>query len=194
MRKSIAVAMLLVAAALPLSAAKKSKETSKERFVDSEAYKEKDEFRSAIIDDYEDLVAGEDIEWLWVKDGVKLSDYKFKLSGKFVNKSEINDKSMMSTFNENFDEVVNSRNEKAAKGTLTVDGGVYWAERMSRGKMWIPYAGGHLAQAGAGIELVFKDSKGNVVAKMRHSGRQGDKPEEAAEELLDDVANYVADH
>lgn len=185
--------MLLLVAALPVSAAKKKKE-SRERFVDSESYKEKDEFRSAIIEDYDDLVAGEDIEWLWVKDGVKLADYKFKLDGKFVNKSEINDKGMMSTFNENFDEIVNSRNEKASKGTVSVEGGVYWAERMSRGKMWIPYAGGHLAQAGVGVELIFKNSKGEVIAMVRHSGRQGDKPEEAAEELLDDLANFVADH
>jgi hypothetical protein len=57
--------------------------------------------------------------------------------------------------------------------------------------MWIPYAGGHLAQAGLGVELVFKDAAGTVVAKIRHSGREGDKLKDAAEELVDDIRRFV---
>jgi hypothetical protein len=74
---------------------------------------------------------------------------------------------------------------------LHVDSAIYWAERSSSKKMWIPYAGGHLAQAGLGVELVFKDAAGTVVAKIRHSGREGDKLKDAAEELVDDIRRFV---
>ncbi len=58
--------------------------------------------------------------------------------------------------------------------------------------MWIPHAGGHLAQAGVGIEPVFTDSTGKVVAEVRHSGREGDHLEDAAEELVDDIRPFVS--
>lgn len=190
MKKFAAVVALMSVVAMPAFAGR----GGKARFVDSDDYKDKSEFKSAIIDDYEGMVEGDDIEWIWVADGIKLSDYKIVLDGKFVNKSDVNDKSMLATLNEEFDDSVNRSNAKKSKGTLRATGGVYWAERMSRGKAWIPYAGGHLAQAGVGIELILKDSSGKTVAKIRHSGREGDKPEYAAQELLDDLDSYVADH
>jgi hypothetical protein len=190
MKKFAAVIALLAVSAMPAFAAR----GGKSKFVDSDDYKDKDEFRSAIIEDYTGMVEGDGIEWVWVADGVKLSDYKIVLDGKFSNKSEINDKAMVSTLNDGFDDGVNRQNDKKTKGTLKAQGGIYWAERANRGKMWIPYAGGHLAQAGVGIELILTDASGKTVAKIRHSGRQGDKPEEAAEELLDDLSAFVAEH
>jgi hypothetical protein len=66
-----------------------------------------------------------------------------------------------------------------------------WAQRANRAKMWIPHAGGHLAQAGVGIELIFRDASGYIVARIRHADREGDALEAAAEERVDDIAGDV---
>jgi hypothetical protein len=162
------------------------------RLVDTSDYKEGD-FVKGVIEDYSDMVEGDDIEWIYVAPGVKLSDYSFKI-GKFKNMSDVTNKEMVTTLEEGFDAAFQRLGKKGSKGTLTTENAIYWAERAQRGKRWIPYAGFHLAQSGVGIEMVFRDSKGKVIAKVRHSGRQGEKLEEAAEELVDDIANFIAKH
>jgi len=42
--------------------------------------------------------------------------------------------------------------------------------------------------------MVFRDSEGNIVAKVRHSGREGGSPGEAAIELIDEIYAFVRDH
>lgn len=164
-----------------------------ERLVDQDEYKE-GEFVKGIIEDYTDMVEGDGIEWIWVEPGVKLRDYKIKI-GEFKNMSEVTNKDMIETLEDGFDESFERLGKKGGReGSLTTENAVYWAERAQSAKRWIPYAGGHLAQSGVGIEMVFRDSSGKIIAKIRHSGRQGEKLEEAAEELVDDVANYIAEH
>jgi len=77
---------------------------------------------------------------------------------------------------------------------LRVEGAIYWAQRANRSKRFIPYAGGHLAQAGVGIELVISDEKGDIVCKIRHSGREGSQLKNAAEELIDEVTRFLAEN
>lgn len=161
----------------------------RDKFVNSREYKDSD-FQKGIIEDYSDMVEGDGVEWYYKADGIKLSEYKVKI-GKFKNMSEITSKSMIETLEESLPESIERAGGKGSSGTLTTENAVYWAERSSAGKKWIPYAGFHVGQAGVGVEMVFKDSSGKVVAKIRHSGRQGENVEEAAEEIADDIANWL---
>ena len=150
-----------------------------------------DEHGRGIIQDYSDMNEDGDIEFAWIAPGTRLSTYRFK-AGKFENLSTSVDDDMEAVVQTMLPRAL----AKAARAgdaapELTVDSAIYWAQRANRAKMWIPYAGGHLAQAGVGIELVFRDASGKIVAKIRHSGREGDALEAAAEELVDDVAGYV---
>jgi hypothetical protein len=179
---------LFAAVAVPADAQRGRKKT----IVDTKEYKQ-GEFAKGIIEDYSDMVEGDGVEWVYLAPGVKLSDYTIKITG-WKNKSEVGAKSMMNALDESFKEQIDQRLGKGKKGTLLVDGGVYWAERASEGKRWIPYAGHHLAQAGIGVELVFRESNGNIVAKIRHSTREGNRLESAAEEVADDVVKFLEDN
>ncbi|MEO8216294.1 MAG: hypothetical protein ABI718_04355 [Acidobacteriota bacterium] len=165
---------------------------SSNRFVDTDDYK-KGEYDKGVIEDYSNLVEGDGVEWVYVAPGIHLADYKVKV-GTFKNKSDVTSNSMMKSFEQTLSESLERKGSKGAKGTLSAEGAVYWAERSSQGKRWIPYAGGHLAQAGVGAEVILRDAKGDIVAEFRHSGREGDRLESAAEEVADDIAGYISDH
>lgn len=144
-----------------------------------------------IIDDYSDMKESDDIEWVWVDPGVKLHDYQYKIEP-FENLTVLTDRKMDEVFEDTLPRTLARAGAKDdAAPVLTVEGAIFWAERANRSKWWIPYAGMHLAQAGIGIEVIFKNEKGEVVAKIRHSGREGDDLENAAEELVDDLARFV---
>lgn len=153
-----------------------------------------DEYGRGIIEDYSDMKEGDPVEWFWVAPGVKLGDFTIDL-GEFENLSKVNDERMLETLGDGLSKAF-ARAAKGGgkKGTLTTENAVYWAERGNSAKRWIPVAGGHLAQAGIGVEMVFKDAEGNVVAKLRHSGREGAQPADAAWELVDEVAGWVYSH
>lgn len=153
-----------------------------------------DEQGRGIIEDYSDMKEDGDIEWVWVAPGTKLSTYRFNFT-KFENLSKSVDDEM--------EEVVQKLLPRSlARATraddkapvLDVESAIYWTQRANMAKLWIPYAGGHLAQAGVGVELVFRDPSGRIVAKIRHSGREGTELKAAAEELVDDVTDYVRNH
>lgn len=150
-----------------------------------------DEQGRGIIQDYGDMKEDGDIEWTWVAPGVRLASFRFA-AGEFENLSTSVDEDMEEVIRKVLPRAL-ARAGKADESAplLTVDSAIYWAQRANMAKMWIPYAGGHLAQAGVGIELVFRDASGKVVAKVRHSGREGNELEAAAEELVDDVAGWI---
>jgi len=160
-----------------------------EKFTDSDDYKDKD-FKKGIITDYSDLQKGDDIDWLWVMPGTKLADHKVKIV-KFENLSDDLRKSQFDeikgVFNEVFDKL------KGSKSVLSADLSVYEVQKFSAGKAWIPFAGGHQMQAGAGIEMVLKDN-GKVVAKIRHFAREGSRIEDAAQEVAEDLKKYISKH
>ncbi|HEU4888391.1 MAG TPA: hypothetical protein VFV49_10920 [Thermoanaerobaculia bacterium] len=149
------------------------------------------EYGQGIIKDYSDMKETDDIEWIWVAPGVRLSEYKFNVQP-FENLTAFADDEMEDVFATKLPKTLT---RLAPKGpdtpVMKVEGAIYWAQRANRSKWWIPYAGAHLAQAGVGIELVFTNAEGEVVCKIRHSGREGDHLESAAEELMDDVAQYI---
>jgi len=162
---------------------------SSERFIESDDYKDKD-FKKCIISDYSDLQQGDDINWLWTMPGIKLADYKVKIL-KFENMTDELRKSQLdeikSIFNEVFDKL------KGSKPALNADLCVYEVQKFSAGKAWIPFAGGHQMQAGAGIELVLKDGE-KIVSKIRHFAREGAKIEDAAQEVAEDIKKYISKH
>jgi hypothetical protein len=176
------------AVATPAFAAKKK---GANRLVDTEEYKE-DDFEKGIIEDYSDMVEGDGVEWVYLAPGVKLSDYKLDV-GTIKNKSEIGAKSMINALKDALEEGSEHR-LSGKKGALKAETAIYWAERSSEGKRWIPYAGFHLAQAGIGVEMILRSSSGDVVAKIRTSSREGDRLEGAAEEVADDILSYMEDN
>ncbi len=148
-----------------------------------------------IIQDYSNMHAGDDLEWLWIKPGVKLSDYRYKVTS-VENLTLHVDDDLEDVLENTLGKQLNragARGDKSAP-LLNVAVGLYWTERANVSKAWIPFAGGHLAQAGVGVELVFTDSKGNVVAKIRHSAREGRELADAGREISDDIAEYVNEH
>lgn len=150
-----------------------------------------EEFGTGIIEDYGNMHETDSIEWIWIAPGVVLHDYRFEVAP-VRNITAYEDADMEDVINASLTRVlgrIGSTDPDA--GLLRVESAIYWAERGSNKKMWIPYAGGHLAQAGVGVELVFRDAAGSVVAKLRHSGREGDRLRDAAEELVDDIRRFV---
>ncbi len=175
------ILLLILATALPLLA----------KGVDKDNL---DEYGRGIIEDYSDMEPGEPIEWQWVAPGVNLHDYRIDV-GEFQNLSKVNDSRMLETLEDGLSKAFERTAKKGEKkGTLTTENAVFWAERGNSAKRWIPYAGDHLAQAGIGVEMIFKDKNGKVVAKIRHSGREGGQPADAAWELLDEIADWVHNH
>lgn len=153
-----------------------------------------DEYGRGIISDYSNMGPIGEIEYAWIKPGVKLSDYRFNLQS-FENLTIVVDPGMEETFNKVFPKQLSrGGSREAAAPVLNVKGAVYWVERANAAKIWIPFAGGHMAQAGVGIELVFTNGAGEVVAKIRQSGREGRELKAAALGLSDDVARFVRDH
>jgi len=161
---------------------------AREKGVDKDNLKE---YGRGIIKDYTDMKETDEIEWVWVAPGVDLSSYQFKLSS-FENLTVMTDEAMDEVFDTGLPKTLQRAGSKVADApVLHIEGAIYWAQRASSSKRWIPYVGGHLGQAGLGIELVFKNDKDEIVAKIRHSGREGETFESAAEELVDDVARFV---
>lgn len=153
---------------------------------------ELDEYGRGIISDYSDMAPTDALEWAWKRPGLRLSDHRIEVA-KFANKTKLHDRGLIATLNEAPQEALDGLGNPAAGSApvLTADGALYWAERANKAKTWIPFGGAHMAQAGVGIELVLRDASGGVVAKIRHSGREGDDLEDAANEVLDEVIDYL---
>jgi len=82
---------------------------------------------------------------------------------------------------------------KGDKGSLSASMCIFDVQKFSPGKAWIPYAGGHLMQAGVGVEMILTD-KGKTVATFRHFARNGSRLEDAAEENAKDLKKYISKH
>ncbi|HTP66937.1 MAG TPA: hypothetical protein VMJ66_16205 [Geobacteraceae bacterium] len=177
----IAAALLAPASAL----------CSPKKLVDDSEYSDK-EFRKCNIPDYSNMVAGDDVNWVWIDPAVKLAGYKIK-EGKVDNKSDIHSKKMVESVRDLFRDAFEDMKVEGARGTLTADICIYWAENFSAGKAWIPFAGGHKMQAGMGVEMVLRDGK-KVVAKFRHDAREGVQIEAATQEVAGDLTKYIGNH
>ena len=160
------------------------------RFVDSREYKGKD-FHKGIITDYEDMVKGDRIDWVWVNPGTTLSDYKVTV-GSIKNMSESHGAAMVDSvktiFKSSFGDL------KGSKGTLSAELCIYETQDYAPGKAWIPFAGGHVMQAGMGIEMILRDHNNKTVAKFRQFDHQGTEVTGAAQAVADHLVNYISKH
>lgn len=162
-----------------------------ERLIESSDYKDKD-FKKCNIQDYSDMVKGDDIEWL-SNPSQNLAKYKLKV-GKVENKSELRSKSLVESVKSIFKDTFADMDTKGEKGTLTADLCIYDAQNFSTGKAWIPFVGGHQMQAGIGIEMVLLDKGNKPVAKFRHFAREGVQIEAATQEVAGDLIKYISKH
>lgn len=160
-----------------------------DKFIDSDDYKDKD-FRKCIIADYTVLEEGDDVEWVWKNPDTKLQNYKLSL-GNVNNKAEKEKSSDSKAVKEAFKEAISDMKFKG-KENLVADVCIFEVQDFSYGKVWIPFAGGHQAQAGVGVEVVLKDKGGKAVATFRHFTREGARTEEAAKEAAEDITDYIA--
>lgn len=135
-------------------------------------------FKRGIIRDYSDMWAGTDVDWASVARGVKLSDYAIKV-GPFRNLTRYNSpalkRTLEVTLQEEFDGIAGK------KGTLLTQNAIIWASDAEDG------------QKGLGIEMIFRDPSGKVIAKLRNFVRDY-PPDDAAEEMLEQLTDFVEDH
>lgn len=151
-----------------------------------------DEYGRGIIQDYSDMQQGDPVQWVWIAPGTRLSAHSFRV-GKPRNLTTSVDADMEDALARNLPRTLD-RAGASGGAPLQVEAAIYWVHRANRARSWIPYAGMHLAQAGVGVELVFRDSSGAIVAKMRHSGREGEALESAVNELIDEIGDFVRAH
>jgi hypothetical protein len=157
-------------------------------FVESDEYKAKD-FHKGCITDYKNLKEGDDLKWVWVSPGSKLSGYNVSVSS-FKDLSDEFKKTQLSEIKEIFVDTLGKI--KGDKGTLKAEICIYEVQKFSQGKAWIPFVGGHQMQAGVGAELVLRNGS-SVVAIIRHFAREGARVEDAAQEVADDMRKFLKD-
>lgn len=141
------------------------------------------EYRSGIsrgiIQNHEDMIAGGEVNWFAIAPNVRLAEHKIRVNS-VRNFSSVREGKFISMLKDDLqtylDEVTTS-----SKGTITADLGIYWAEDDRKKKR------------GVGVEAVFRDSSGKVVAKLRHLIREN-SPEDAAEEMVEAIGDFVEDH
>jgi hypothetical protein len=135
-------------------------------------------FKKGIIRDYSDMWAGTDVDWASVARGVKLSQYAIVV-GPFRNLTRYQNAAMKRTLEvtlqEEFDGIAGT------KGTLRTKNAIIWASDAEDG------------EKGLGIEMIFIDTNGQVVAKLRNFVRDY-PPDAAAEEMLEQLTDFVEDH
>lgn len=157
-------------------------------FIDSKDYKDKD-FRKCIISDYSVLTEADGIDWSWKKSDVKLSEYKVSL-GSLDNKAEKRRTSETKAVTTAFKDAFSDLNENKKSKNLTADVCIYDIQEFSYGKAWIPFAGGYQMQEGVGVEVILKEN-GKAVAMLRDFSRAGQKIEDAAKKVAENLTEYI---
>jgi len=180
---------LVLAALLALAAP-----AAAERFADSDEAKEAQYKTGCVITDYADMTTGDGVNWVWIAPGSKLGGPGKVEIATVKNISDVTDAALAGTVESDFKQAFARVGKTVAPGGVKITSCIYWVERANTAKMFIPFAGGHLAQAGIGIELIVVDPSGKTIAKIRHDGRSGTAPSDAAGAVVDDIANFSRDH
>lgn len=144
------------------------------RLVDAKEFKSG--FTRGFLPDYAAMTKGDAVDWSWVAPGVRLSNYSVRI-GRYRNLTSVTGDTLMNWLTTEMQSQV-SEVASGGSGTLTTDGAIYWAERSEDKKR------------GVGIELIFRDGSGRVVAMMRHRINEN-SPEDAAEEMAEAVADFI---
>jgi len=165
-----------------------------EKFSDSDEAKEGQYKTGCVITDYADMTTGDGVNWVWIAPDAKLGGPGNVEIVSVKNISDVTDAALAGNVESNFKQAFTRVGKTVAPGGLKITSCIYWVERANTAKMFIPFAGGHLAQAGIGIELIVVDASGRTVAKIRHDGRSGAAPSDAAGAVVDDIANFSRAH
>ncbi len=144
------------------------------RLVDDTSYPSG--FTKGIIRDYSDMWSRGGLDWVALAKGVQLSDYTIRVS-KFRNMTRFRDTEMIRYL----DDVLQEELDDVAEGDaiLTTENAIFWAQEEPE------YA--------IGIEMIFRDAGGRVVAKVRHVHFE-DSLEDAAQEMVDYIVEFVEEH
>jgi hypothetical protein len=177
-KMSIAVALLMPALGL----------CGSDKFIDSKDYKDKG-FRKCIISDYSVLTEGKGIDWAWKKSDVKLSDYKISIDS-LENKAEKKKASETKAVTNAFKDALSDADGAKKTKTLVADVCIYEIDEFSYGKAWIPFAGRYQMQEGVGVEMILKD-KGQTVAVLRDFSRSGERIEDAAKKVAENLTEFI---
>lgn len=137
------------------------------------------DFTKGIIPDYDALTRGDNVQWMWIDQGVRLSEHSISI-GAPRNRTAVDDAEMLRYLGPVMQEWVNEVTEGSA-GSLRAETAIWWA------------AARPARQRGVGIEMVFRDESGNVVAMLRHLIREN-TPADAAEEMAEAVQDFVSDN
>jgi hypothetical protein len=180
-----ALALLLAVSVQPVLAAKGGK-----TFLDSDDAKEKDEPQK-FLPDYDKLTKGKDADWVYFPNGslkahktVSVKDFDENGRGREAREAARDARDYMEQW-------LDKQGFKVVKsgGDLVVTGNVFNAwEPHGAARYW----GGWMANPGVGVEVMVKDSKGNVVGEVRHKNK-GSTVRDACENALEEVAKAIAD-
>ena len=179
---AIALTAFLVLSARPAEAARKN-------FLDSDDAKEKDEPQK-YLRDYDKLTKGRDADWVYFPSGslksfktVSVREFEENSRGREARDAAREGKDYMEQW-------LDKQGFKVVKrdGDLVVEGNVFNAwEPRGAARYW----GGWAANPGVGLEVMVKDSKGNIVAEIRHKAK-GSTIRDAVENGLEEVAKALS--
>jgi hypothetical protein len=166
----------------------------RDRFVDKDEYKKRERPLNCAITDYADMMEGDGIDWVWIAPSARIGTPGPVEIKPIKNVSDVTDPELAGKVEADFKMAFDRIGKTAGKGGQTMTACIYWVERADMGRAFVPFAGGHLAQAGVGIELTLSDASGTPIAKIRQDARQGSQPSEAAADVVDRIANYIREH
>ena len=179
-RRLFGLALALALVAFPALA--------QQRFLDSKDAKEKDEPQK-YLKDYDKLAKGKDANWVYFPEG-SLKKYRTVTVKEFEeNGRERESRDAARDGKDYMTQWLEKQGFKVVSSgaELTVEGNVFSAwEPHGGARMW-----GWMANPGVGLEVMAKDSKGNVVGEIRHKAR-GSTVRDAVENGLEDVAKAIA--
>jgi hypothetical protein len=181
---AIAIGALFLLSARPAEAAKSK------TFVESDDAKEKDEPQK-FLKDYDKLMKGKDADWVFFPDGagikkgasVTVKDFEGNGRGHESKDAARDGQDYMEKWLEKQGYKV-----VPSGGEVTVEGNVFNAwEPHGAARYW----GGWAANPGVGMEIMAKDSKGIILAEIRHKAK-GSTVRDAVENGLEDMAKALA--
>jgi hypothetical protein len=175
------IALVVFLLVVPAQAAKKT-------FLESDDAREKDEPHK-FLKDYDKLVRGKDADWVYFPDG-SLKSYKTVSVKEFDENGRGREARDAARDGKDYmEQWLEKQGFKVVKsgGELVVQGNVFNAwEPHGAARYW----GGWMANPGVGLEVMVKDSKGNVVGQVRHKAK-GSTVRDAVENGLEDVAKAL---
>ena len=157
-------------------------------FVDSDDAKEKDE-PAKFLPDYDKLTKGKDADWVYFPNG-SLKSFKTAHVHEFEENGRGRESRDAAHEGRDYmEQWLDKQGFKIVKSgaDIVVEGNVFNAWEPHGGAR---YWGGWMANPGVGVEVLIKDSKGNVVGEIRHKSK-GSTVRDAVENALEDVAKAI---